>query len=1070
MLRDLRVWLILVCLFFATMGACPAFAESPWWHLAASATPTNLPPGGEGTIVVTASNVGDAAVSGSPAPVTIADVLPPGLTATAISGLVGIRGFRGPLECSLPALSCVLEGPEPLPPYEQLEVSIAVKVSPGASGSEDNEATVTGGETPGASVRQPIVLSNAPAVFGVEKYEVKPEDEGGAPDTQAGSHPFQLTTTFALNQGLEANHVCECGRPAPASLPKDLRFNLPPGLIGNPTVIPQCTDVEFTAFVSGAINFCPPDTAVGVAAAAVNIPSLGRGSAATVPVPLFNLVPAAGEPARFGFVVEGVPVILDTSVRTGGDYGVTVSVTNISQAAGLLASQVTFWGVPGDPRHDQSRGWDCIDGGAVFAQGPCTPLGQRQPPPFLTLPTSCTGPLLTTVLADSWVQPANTVGRSYTFQDGAGQPLGLDGCNRLGFTTAITVTPDVPLASTPTGMTVGVHVPQDTTLTATGLAQSDVRGTTVTLPEGVQLSPAAADGLLSCSLSQIALTAPGSPSCPEASKVGTVEIRTPLLPEPLLGAAYLAAQNSNPFSSLVALYIVAEDAKAGVVVKLAGQVTPDPVTGRLTSTFEDTPQLPFEDLKLHLFGGSRAPLSTPPLCGSYATHASFRPWSGNAPAAPSASFAITSGPSGSQCANPLPFVPSLTAGSSSSQAGAVTPFTTTISRDPGNQNLNEIQLRMPPGLLGVLSAVKQCPEPEASEGTCGPSSLIGHTVVSVGLGSDPYTVRGGQVFITGPYKGAPFGLSVAEPAKAGPFDLGSGRCDCVVVRAKIDVDRRTSALTITSDPLPQMLDGIPTQIRHINVAVDRTAFTFNPTNCSPLGITATMSSIQGASSLVGVPFQVANCGLLPFKPKFTVITQAKTSKAGGAYLHVKVRSGPGQANIAKVKVDLPIQLPSRLTTLQKACPDATFNVNPASCAAGSMVGTSTAVTPVLAQPLAGPAYLVSHGGAAFPDLVIVLQGEGITLDLVGQTDIKKGVTSSTFKAVPDAPVTSFDLVLPQGPHSALAANGNFCTTTLRMPTALTGQNGAVVKQSIKIGVSGCHKAGQVRAKRRKKRH
>jgi hypothetical protein len=1054
----------------AAAHATSAAAAAPWWHLASSSVPTNLAPGGEGTIVLQATNLGDATVSGATTPVTISDKLPPGLSATAISGLNGIRGFRGKLECSLPALTCTLTGPEGLPPYEQLEVSITVKVGPGASAGEVNEANVTGGEVPSASVTQQVMVSAPSAQFGIERYELAPESEGGVPETQAGSHPFQVTTTLGLNQVIQTNHVCECGRPMPSALPKDLRFNLPPGMIGNPSATPRCSELDFTAFGQEATNFCPPNTAVGVASATVDIPSLGAGGLATVPVPLFNLEPAPGEPARFGFVVEGVPVTLDTSIRTGGDYGVVVRANNISQAAGFLASKVTFWGVPGDSRHDQSRGWPCIDGGIFSLGQPCTPLGQRQPVPFLTLPTSCTGPLQTSVVADSWVQPDRAIEQTYTFQDGSGHPFGLDGCNRLAFQPSIAVAPEGQAASTPTGLDVHVHVPQEAALTTTGLAESHVKNTTVTLPQGIQVSPAAADGLQSCSTAQIALEGPGPATCPKESKVGTVEVKTPLLPDPLVGGAYLAAQNANPFGSLLALYIVAEDPKAGVIVKLAGRVTPDPVTGQLVSTFENTPQLPFEDLELRFFSGARAPLTTPAFCGTYTTSASFTPWSGNASVSSLANLEITSGPNGSSCPSQLPFTPSLVAGSGSLQAGAFTPFTTTMSREDGNQNLGAVSLHLPPGLLGMLSAVELCGEPQASEGTCAPASVIGHTVVSVGLGSDPYTVSGGKVFITGPYKGAPYGLSIAEPAKAGPFDLGSGRCDCVVVRARIDVDRRTSALTVTSDALPTILDGIPLQIKQVNVATDRPGFTFNPTNCSPLTITATILSIQGVAAPASVPFRVANCATLPFKPKFAVLTSAHTSKGGGAYLHVKVASGTGQANIGKVRVELPKELPSRLSTLQKACPVAVFEANPATCPEGSIVGTAWAATPVLKNALTGPAYLVSHAAAAFPDLEIVLQGEGVTLLLDGQTDIKKGITSSTFNSVPDAPVTSFDLVLPEGPHSALGAFGSLCKGKLTMPTVLTGQNGALVKQATRVAVSGCHGATHRTTKAKHNRH
>jgi hypothetical protein len=606
-----------------------------------------------------------------------------------------------------------------------------------------------------------------------------------------------------------------------------------------------------------------------------------------------------------------------------------------------------------------------------------------------------------------------------------------------------------------------------------------VKDTEVALPVGVALNPAASDGLEACSESQVALHVDAPVSCPESSKVATVEIFSPLLPDPIVGAAYLAAQNANPFGSLVALYIVAEDPKAGVLVKVAGEVKPDPVTGQLISTFKGTPQLPFEDLKLHFFGGDRAPLGTPGLCGSYTTTASVAPWSGNQPVGSDSTFDVVSGPNGSACASPLPFAPSLTAGTTSIQAGGFSPFTMTMSRDDGQQNLQAIQLKMPPGLSGLLSGVKLCGEPQANEGLCGKESEIGETIVSVGLGGDPFSVKGGKVFITEGYAGAPYGLSIVNPAKAGPYDLEADTpCDCVVVRAKIEVDPITAALTITSDnsgpyKIPTIIDGIPLQIKHVNVTINRPGFTFNPTNCEPMKITGSLSSTQGATSALSVPLQVTNCAVLGFKPGFSVSTAGKTSRANGASLHVKLTypkaAFGSQANIREVKVDLPKQLPSRLSTLQKACTIQTFEQNPASCPNESRVGTANATTPLLPVPLAGPAYFVSHAGLKFPELVIVLSGYGTTIQLHAETFISKaGITSSTFRTVPDAPVGTFELTLPQGKYSALAANTNLCKSTLKMPTAFTAQNGATIKQSTPINVTGCPKKKKPNAKKAKK--
>jgi hypothetical protein len=436
----------------------------------------------------------------------------------------------------------------------------------------------------------------------------------------------------------------------------------------------------------------------------------------------------------------------------------------------------------------------------------------------------------------------------------------------------------------------------------------------------------------------------------------------------------------------------------------------------------------------------------------------------------------------------------LTAGSTNVQAGALSPFTMTMSRQDGNQNLKSIQLHMPPGLSGILSGVALCAEAQANTGTCGTGSLIGETTVSVGLGGNPYTVKGGKVYLTGPYKGAPFGLSIVNPADAGPFHLGK-----VIVRATVAVDPITAALTITSDStgqyvIPPLIKGIPLEIKHVNVTVTRPGFTFNPTSCDPMAITGSLQSIEGATATLSVPFQVTDCAALKFAPKFQVTTTGKTSKANGASLSVKLTYPNAtfgtQANIARVKVDLPKQLPSRLTTLQKACTAAQFNTNPAGCPAASFIGHAKAITPLIPVPLEGPAIFVSHGGEAFPSLEVVLQGYGVTIDLVGSTFISKsGITSSTFKTVPDQPVGSFELTLPQGKYSALAANGNLCTVTntitvkkkvtvkvkghkktvtrnvkqtqaatLTMPTEFVAQNGAAIHQNTPISVTGCGKS------------
>ena len=593
-------------------------------------------------------------------------------------------------------------------PYSHMEAYITVKVAETAKSGEENSVTVSGGGAPSATLSRPITVTseaNETTPFGVEQYELRPENADGSPDTQAGSHPFQLTTVINLNQSTSPFH--------PPAAVKDLRFNLPPGLIGNPTPFPQCPLAKFIGNAGEGENFCPPNTVVGVASVSISFP-IG-GSPATLAVPLFSLVPSTGEPAHFGFDVFNNLIYLDTSVRSGSDYGVTVTVPNITEISGFISSRVTFWGVPGDPRHDPARGWGCISPLPNPQVAPCTPAGQSKPPPLLTLPTSCTGPVHTSVEADSWEQdglfPPAT---EYTFLDNLGRPVGMDGCNQEPFTPSIKVTPDGQAASTPTGLTVDEHVPQETGLNGAGLAESAVKGLSVTLPEGVALNPAAADGLAACPLEAIGLQSALPPSCAESSKVATIKIKTPLLPNPLEGAAYLATQNSNPFGSLVALYIYATDPVSGISAKATGEVLENQATGQLTAHFEEDPlfandpryrdypeadflpEVPFEDIELHFFGGDRAPLSTPAFCGTYTTTGTFTPWSETATVASSSTFNIISGANGAPCQSALPFAPELAAGTPSIQAGGFSAFTMTMSRKTETRTSTQSSCTCPP--------------------------------------------------------------------------------------------------------------------------------------------------------------------------------------------------------------------------------------------------------------------------------------------------------------------------------------------------------------------------------------
>ncbi len=966
--------------------------------------------------------------------------------------------------------------------------------------------------------------------FGIKSFEIGFENEDGTPDTQAGSHPYQFVDFFELNshfKRVESNADSPYLRVPDGTL-RDVTVDLPPGLVGDPNAPPKkCTGQELRTENANGEGLCSPESMVG------NLYlnwSVAQPRLARYYNPVFAMVPPRGVALQLGTNFFLPLLYINNGVVAGGDYPVQATVTGAPAQAPVIKSRLVISGVlspcvrvaPGSGQYDNR--YCSITGGNRGEDN-----YQREPASdgkaFLTLPTGCHGPLRATMAADSWAEPGQWVKASTVSRNSAGTPVSLTGCSKLKFPPEIGVEPDSSDASTSSGLTVDVHLPQSAAFNPTGLAESSLRDTTVTLPEGVAINPAGGDGLEACSsdagaLAEGALGSPGdqigykgqeelnaeyepgvkwstftpelaSPLqpgvnfCPNGSKIGTVKIRTPLLEHDVEGGVYLAAQEANPFGSLLAMYIVAEDPYSGSLIKLAGEVSINPDTGQIVATFKNTPDVPFENLELHFFGGERAPLSTPSRCGTYTTTAVFTPWDGNGPVTSESSFNIEHGPHGGPCpGTSLPFNPSVNAGATNIQAGAFSPLTVTVNRQDGEQNLKSLEAKLPPGLSGVLSGVELCPEPKANEGLCGENSKVGEATIGVGIGNDPFTVTGGRFYLTGPYNGhgsctvgeagcAPFGLTFEVPAKAGPFDLANTRnnhppCDCVVVRGKIELNPQTAAITITSNPpgspdsIPTSIEGIPLEIQHVNATTTRGNFQFNPTNCSKMSLTGTVQLNEGGSSTISTPFQVTNCAALKFEPKFSVSTSAKTSRTAGASLSAKlaypnVPQGT-DADIAKVKVELPKQLPSRLTTLQKACTAAQFEANPAACPTASKIGYAVVHTPLIPVPLQGPAIFVSHGGEAFPSLTLVLQGYGITIDLVGTTDIKNGVTSTTFKTVPDQPFSSFELTLPEGPYSALTTAGNLCTAkSLTMPTEFVAQNGAELKQTTKVTVTGCPK-------------
>jgi hypothetical protein len=924
-----------------------------------------------------------------------------------------------------------------LGPHERLQIDIEV-THEGAASGEENRAAVSAGGVLEASNEEPDVVNNELPSFGPTALVSPIVGLDGTPDTQAGDHPSGLTTSFSVNTIMQENPESTHLLPTSVNAVRDVVVDLPLGFLGSAIAAPKCTFAQLQ--VAG--TSCPKDTRVGH----VRSEPLGEDGANSS---LYNMVPKEGHVAEFGFtdLLKHTHVIVASVAPTPQGYvarAIAKEIPNIPLTF-VISSFL------GDP-----------------AQGNETELAQV---PMFTNPADCSGvPLTTTLYMDSWKNPGQMNPDGSPDVEGEGWPSTtytappVTGCNLLHFQASMSAQPDTTSADSPTGLDFDLTVPQ--TEEPGKLATPPLRDATVAMPAGMTVDPSSANGLEACSESQIGWKGAtlsdfteAAPTCPEASRIGTVEVTTPLLEKPVVGSVYLAVQNENPFNALLAAYIVIDDPATGTIVKVPGRLETNPETGQITGKFDENPQLPFNEFKLRFFGGSRGELATPQACGTFTTNSDLTPWSApdsGPDATPSSSFSIDS-----NCA--LGFVPSFSAGTTNNQAGAFTPFTLTVARQDGEQHLTGLTVTTPPGLLGVLKSVVQCPEPQASEGTCGPQSLIGEATVSSGVGPEPFPVKGGRVYLTGPYNHGPFGLSIVVPAVAGPFNLGN-----VVTRSSIRINPVTAQVTVVSDPLPLMVNseeglksGIPSDIRTVNVTINRPGFEFNPTNCSPMSVTGTLTGAQGATVPVSSHFEAANCTNLPFHPSFAASTEGKASKANGAAFIVKVAAKPGEANIAKTDLTIPAVLPSRLTTIQKACVDSVFEANPASCDEGSVIGTATVHSPDIKSPLTGPAYLVSHGGAAFPDVEFVLQGEGIELILDGHTDIKKGVTYSRFETVPDAPIETFETVLPTGPHSALTANVpekldfNLCGQNIQAPTTIVAQNGAVINQTTKVAISGC---------------
>jgi hypothetical protein len=1015
-----------------SLAAAPALAVSagPAWKMAAISAPTNFAPGETGTseagptYLLEATNVGGAATSGL---VTLEATLPAGVDPSSVSGSADEPGSPDP-DCSISIQVVTCTTPGPVQPGFSVAAAIVVDTDSNLSGSVVAAAMVSGGAPPATATVQTAVASEPPPfgfLPGAGGLSSTLTEADGSPAGLAGAHPYQLTVDVGFPSQRVTTHLSNSGHP------RDVVIDLPRGFVVNPTAVPTlCTETELTAAT------CPPASQVGM----VTLTTAVVGAPGPDSRPLYNVAPPPGSASNFGFNAGdvGIAVHLLGSVRTG-DYGLSAAVKDLLARFPIFSMRVQLWGDPSSPGHDAAR-------------GASVPPQARA---LLTMPSAC-GPLTTAARADSWEEPGAFVERSVENQDLEGNPVAASGCGSLEFRPAFEARPTTAVADSPSGLDVGLEVPQIEAPTAR--ASANLRRAQVTLPAGLVANPSGANGLVGCSAAQIGLTTPvgslpgrfdGEPAaCPAASRIGAAEVETPVLDHPLQGSVFLATPHDNPFDSLLALYVVTEDAGSGVVIKLAGEVEADPATGRLTATFDELPQLPIANVALRLFRAAGAPLRTPATCGAYATISSLTPWSApesGLPAAPSDSYPINRAPAGSVCAeseSALPNSPSFGAGTVSPRAGAYTPFVFDLKRSDGTQQLSAVTLNPPEGLVAKLAGTSYCPEAalaaaaaragrlEQADPSCPAAARVGSATVGAGAGPAPYYAQGGA-YLAGPYRGAPLSLAIVAPAVAGPFDLGT-----VVVRSALRVDPETAQVTAVSDPVPTILRGIPLDVRSLRVTLDRPGFIRTPTSCDPTSVGALATAPTSQSSPLSSRFQVGGCRRLGFAPKVSVRLLGPTHRGAHPGLRTVLTPRRGDANIRRVAVTLPGSELLESRHIETICTEAQYAAG--KCPASSIYGHARAWSPLLDKALEGPIYLRASGNK-LPDLAVSLDGQ-VDLALTGRIDSVRGRLRNTFGALPDVPLSRVVLTLNGGARGLLVNSGGLCARRPHAGASFTAQN------------------------------
>jgi hypothetical protein len=1002
---------IALCAVVALAAAPAASAQGvPRWTLISSPNPTNFTPGDHGDqLILTAVDSGQATAEGSVTPITITATLPAsGLTIAPAGVIAAVGGFPSgaAMSCqTTPTISCTTT--EAVDPGEALKMVLNVDVANSATGVLASQLSVTGGG--GAKVEATVsaTISSTPAGFGIAPGSVSTARSS----SQAGAHPT-LTTAFSLaTKALDT----------PVGAANDFQLDLPPGIVADAASFAECSPTGVS------VGSCPTKTTLGRAFVTTQDPGGGSGTE-DFSLPIYNLEPSTGEPAAFAFDIPGrPPVRLDLSFSPEGGYHLRIAGGYLDEAAPLLSAIITLWGVPAD----------------VNGEGPRRAL--------LTNPTSCGAEALTTLSLNS-AADAGLFSSAQTSLDPT------EGCGLLAFDPTIDVRPEATTADSPTGLLAEVHLPQSED--PDGLAEAQLKKAVVSLPPGLALDPSVTNGLEACSLAQIGISAAGvanegAPSCPEASMLGSAEVDTPLIDHPLPGSVYLARQDENPFDSIFAIYLVVEDPATGVLVKLAGEVDPDRQSGRLTVSFDQSPQLPYEDVKLHFFGAARSPFTTPATCGTKTTTSELTPWTSpeGAAATPGDSFQIDQGVGGSACVGSEgqePNAPGFEAGTTSVTAGTYSPFVLHLRREDGTQRFKALDVTLPKGLIGKLAGIPYCPDAqiaaaEASAGTveqqspsCPAASELGTITVASGAGPTPLIAHG-LAYLAGPYKGAPLSIVTITPALGGPFDLGTA-----VDRVATYIDPETAQIRNVTETIPQILDGVPLDVRSIAISLDRPGFMLNPTSCKPMASLGSVTSPAGSSASLTSPFQAEGCRRLGFKPHFSLRLKGGTKRDDFPSLRGTVTMPKGaHANLASVVVALPHSEFVEQGHIKEICTRVQFAAgggNGEECPKNSIYGHAEIQTPLLEKPLRGPVFQRSSDNV-LPDLVMSLRGQ-IDLAEDGKIDSDKmGGIRTTFGLVPDAPFSKFRIVMEGGRKGLLVNSENLCSKPQRARIAMVAQNG-----------------------------